>query len=214
VVGAAGALNVVATADSGRRETVYNFEVEEFHTYFVGSGAAWVHNDCKDKDKKKKDEEKGKKDKKAGEKCKGNGDCARGHCRTLRNGEQKCVDCTPDEADNFVGIKDRFCKSEPVSCLGLALDGSAPLSDFDTRIANGNRCVDARVAERDRCFGGGDLGHDHAIDLAGTARSLCGCLKEIAALPGLSARAIQNGKKQCNERFKKPPLPPGATVAD
>ena len=26
--------------------TVYNFEVEDFHTYFVGRGALWVHNDC------------------------------------------------------------------------------------------------------------------------------------------------------------------------
>jgi hypothetical protein len=44
-----GALEVASTEDSGRSDTVYNFEVEEFHTYFVGQGAAWVHNDC-DKD--------------------------------------------------------------------------------------------------------------------------------------------------------------------
>ena len=25
---------------------VYNFQVEGFHTYFVGKSAAWVHNDC------------------------------------------------------------------------------------------------------------------------------------------------------------------------
>jgi hypothetical protein len=41
-----GDLEVASTEDSGRVETVYNFEVEEFHTYFVGEGAAWVHNDC------------------------------------------------------------------------------------------------------------------------------------------------------------------------
>ncbi len=31
--------------------TVYNFEVEDFHTYFVGqkSGGLWVHNACKAK---------------------------------------------------------------------------------------------------------------------------------------------------------------------
>jgi intein/homing endonuclease len=29
----------------GREETVYNFEVEDFHTYFVGDGVGvWVHN--------------------------------------------------------------------------------------------------------------------------------------------------------------------------
>ena len=28
------------------RETVYNFEVENTHTYFVGSLGAWVHNAC------------------------------------------------------------------------------------------------------------------------------------------------------------------------
>jgi hypothetical protein len=31
------------------RETVYNFEVDEFHTYFVGTGGAWVHNTCQAK---------------------------------------------------------------------------------------------------------------------------------------------------------------------
>jgi len=29
-------------------QTVYNFEVADFHTYFVGDGGAWVHNDCFD----------------------------------------------------------------------------------------------------------------------------------------------------------------------
>jgi hypothetical protein len=29
----------------GREETVYNFEVEDFHTYFVGEAGVWVHND-------------------------------------------------------------------------------------------------------------------------------------------------------------------------
>ncbi len=27
--------------------SVYNFQVEDFHTYFVGNCAVWVHNDCK-----------------------------------------------------------------------------------------------------------------------------------------------------------------------
>ncbi len=26
--------------------SVYNFQVEDFHTYFVGDCAVWVHNDC------------------------------------------------------------------------------------------------------------------------------------------------------------------------
>jgi len=30
-----------------RAETVYNFEVEEYHTYFVGEVGIWVHNDAK-----------------------------------------------------------------------------------------------------------------------------------------------------------------------
>lgn len=34
----------------GERITVYNFEVEEFHTYFVGAEGLWVHNDCEGKD--------------------------------------------------------------------------------------------------------------------------------------------------------------------
>jgi hypothetical protein len=31
------------------RETVYDFEVEQFHTYFVGTSGAWVHNSCQAK---------------------------------------------------------------------------------------------------------------------------------------------------------------------
>lgn len=34
--------------DSGRVETVYNFEVEGFHTYFVGEAGVWAHNLCID----------------------------------------------------------------------------------------------------------------------------------------------------------------------
>ncbi|HWM87280.1 MAG TPA: polymorphic toxin-type HINT domain-containing protein [Kofleriaceae bacterium] len=42
-----GRLRVSGSSATSRRTTVYNFEVEEFHTYFVGEGAAWVHNECK-----------------------------------------------------------------------------------------------------------------------------------------------------------------------
>lgn len=31
---------------SNASKTVYNFEVEDFHTYFVGKSSVWVHNDC------------------------------------------------------------------------------------------------------------------------------------------------------------------------
>jgi Pretoxin HINT domain len=41
-----GRLRVASNQDTSRRTTVYNFEVEDFHTYFVGESAAWVHNDC------------------------------------------------------------------------------------------------------------------------------------------------------------------------
>jgi Pretoxin HINT domain len=40
-----GRLRVASTTEVLRRTTVYNFEVADFHTYFVGEGAAWVHND-------------------------------------------------------------------------------------------------------------------------------------------------------------------------
>ena len=42
-------LNVTRTDSLPLRETVYNFEVEDFHTYFVGEQGAWVHNTCVDK---------------------------------------------------------------------------------------------------------------------------------------------------------------------
>ena len=37
-------LKAVVTDD--KRHTVYNFEVKDFHTYFVGEHGVWVHNDC------------------------------------------------------------------------------------------------------------------------------------------------------------------------
>ena len=163
-----GTLGVVGAEATGRSTTVYNFEVEGFHTYFVGRGAAWVHNDCKDK---KKDEQKGKKDKKTNEKCKGDGDCARGHCHTKRDGEQVCVDCSAKEIGDFLGIKDRFCKNEPRSCSGLSLDDD--FSEFTSRIANGGRCIGARDAENKRCFNGGDPGHGTAVKEAEKARTNC-----------------------------------------
>lgn len=43
-----GWLRVAGLAESGERATVYNFEVEGFHTYFVGELGAWVHNTCWD----------------------------------------------------------------------------------------------------------------------------------------------------------------------
>lgn len=39
-----GALAVAGLESLDRRETVYNFEVERTHTYFVGALATWVHN--------------------------------------------------------------------------------------------------------------------------------------------------------------------------
>ncbi len=38
------ALTARAIEISGRRETVYNIEIQDFHTYFVGTSHAWVHN--------------------------------------------------------------------------------------------------------------------------------------------------------------------------
>ena len=47
VAGADGAaLQVAGGRETGATTTVYNLEVDEFHTYFVGESGAWVHNDC------------------------------------------------------------------------------------------------------------------------------------------------------------------------
>jgi len=37
---------VVSVVNSGRIARTYNFEVEGFHTYFVGQARLWVHNSC------------------------------------------------------------------------------------------------------------------------------------------------------------------------
>ena len=37
---------VIAVIETNRIERTYNFEVEGFHTYFVGENAVWVHNAC------------------------------------------------------------------------------------------------------------------------------------------------------------------------
>jgi len=41
-------VKVIGLHYTGKTETVYNFEVKDFHTYFVGNknGGMWVHNDC------------------------------------------------------------------------------------------------------------------------------------------------------------------------
>jgi hypothetical protein len=42
-----GALTVGHVEKDASRHDTYNFEVAEFHTYFVGRLAAWAHNSCK-----------------------------------------------------------------------------------------------------------------------------------------------------------------------
>src|SRR5687767_14249939 len=46
VTRAGPAIELVKVERKDAPATVYNFEVEEFHTYFVGDLALWVHNDC------------------------------------------------------------------------------------------------------------------------------------------------------------------------
>ena len=40
-------LTVFSVVTTGEFKTTYNFEVEEYHTYFVGDVGVWVHNQCK-----------------------------------------------------------------------------------------------------------------------------------------------------------------------
>jgi RHS repeat-associated protein len=48
-----GWLRVTGSTWISKRQTVYNFEVKDFHTYFVGESGAWVHNSCVPKNKQK-----------------------------------------------------------------------------------------------------------------------------------------------------------------
>ena len=43
---AGGWMRVTGSTWQAHTQTVYNFEVADFHTYFVGDGGAWVHNVC------------------------------------------------------------------------------------------------------------------------------------------------------------------------
>lgn len=38
---------VITVVETNRREQTYNFEVEGFHTYFIGEAGIWVHNACR-----------------------------------------------------------------------------------------------------------------------------------------------------------------------
>ncbi len=39
-------LTVVSQSKLNKTNTVYNFTVDEFHTYHIGEFGVWVHNDC------------------------------------------------------------------------------------------------------------------------------------------------------------------------
>ncbi len=41
-----GPMRLIAVTKERRRETVYNFDVEGLHTYFVGEAGVWAHNWC------------------------------------------------------------------------------------------------------------------------------------------------------------------------
>lgn len=43
--GKCGIINSITSQDLKTPETTYNFEVQDFHTYYVGNGVL-VHNDC------------------------------------------------------------------------------------------------------------------------------------------------------------------------
>jgi RHS repeat-associated protein len=46
IVTASGAATVISVIRTHRVVPTYNFEIAEFHTYFVGSDQIWVHNAC------------------------------------------------------------------------------------------------------------------------------------------------------------------------
>ncbi len=46
IVTRAGPSLALRAATAGKAQTVYNFEVADYHTYFVGQGEVWVHNTC------------------------------------------------------------------------------------------------------------------------------------------------------------------------
>lgn len=52
IVSSHGIVTVASVAELAEIATVYNLEVEDLHTYFVGGGDALVHNDCADEPRK------------------------------------------------------------------------------------------------------------------------------------------------------------------
>jgi hypothetical protein len=139
--------------------------------------------------------------------CESDADCARGHCRSNGDGTQSCNGCTQQELADLRGLihgPNSFCDSRPRGCRSLSL--TEPPSAFETRAFNGSRCIAARSAVRDRCFGGGDPddeGHIIAIALAATTRALCLCLADVARIPGLSSTARGNARGVCRRRFSR-----------
>lgn len=41
-----GPMRLIGAAELSSTETVYNFTVADFHTYFVGDAGLWAHNAC------------------------------------------------------------------------------------------------------------------------------------------------------------------------
>ena len=37
-------VTIISQAKLNQKETVYNFEVQDFHTYHIGEYGVWVHN--------------------------------------------------------------------------------------------------------------------------------------------------------------------------
>jgi hypothetical protein len=105
--------------------------------------------------------------------CATDDECARGPCHTKQDGNKVCVDCSSSEISSYRGQIQRFCKDEPTGCTSIPATDEVSEAYFTVRLANIERCVDARKNENSKCWDGSDAGHREALDVAERTRKNC-----------------------------------------
>jgi hypothetical protein len=128
-----GPVEVSAAASLSGNATVYNMEIEDTHTYFVGVSSAWVHNP-------KKPPQPG-----------GPNACAQPPAPPAQNAHGRCTD---QQWDRLYPPMKKAC-AVPHSCSDADTCSSASAS-----LSAGYACLSGREAVQSTCYRPGDPGYE------------------------------------------------------